>query len=52
MQHTEGIKNTALYIAVNTAEDAPIFQVADYAVNADMRPILEELLTLLEERQD
>lgn len=52
VQHTEGIKNTALYIAVNTAEDAPIFQVADYAVNADMRPILEELLTLLEERQD
>ena len=52
VQHTEGIKNTALYIAVNTAEDAPIFQVADYAVNADMRPILEELLTLLKERQD
>ena len=52
VQHTEGIKNTALYIAVNTAEDAPIFQVADYAVNADMRPILEELLTLLKERQE
>lgn len=52
VQHTEGIKNTALYIAVNAAEDAPIFQVADYAVKADMRPILEELLTLLEERQD
>ena len=52
VQHTEGIKTTALYIAVNTAEDAPIFQVADYAVNADMRPILEELLTLLKERQD
>ena len=52
VQHTEGIKNTALYIAVNTAEDAPIFQVADYSVNADMRPILEELLTLLKERQD
>lgn len=52
VQHTEGIKNTALYIAVNAAEDAPIFQVADYAVNADMRPILEELLTLLKERED
>ncbi len=48
IQHTEGIKNTDLFLAVNTAEDAPIFQVADYGAVADMKPILQCLLEMIE----
>ena len=47
IQHTEGIKNTKLFIAVNTAQDAPIFQRADYGVVCDMKPVLEELAARL-----
>lgn len=50
IQHTEGIKNTKLFLAVNTEKDAPIFQVADYGVAMDMGEILRELLCLLRER--
>ncbi len=48
IQHTEGIKNTSLFVAVNTAEDAPIFQAADYGVVMDMKTVLEELIALLD----
>jgi electron transfer flavoprotein alpha subunit len=48
IQHTEGIKNAKLFLAVNTAEDAPIFGVADYGAIADMGPVLENMLTMLE----
>ncbi len=48
IQHTEGIKNTDLFVAVNTAEDAPIFQVADYGAVADMKPVLQCLLEMID----
>lgn len=46
IQHTEGIKDTNLYVAVNTDENAAIFGVADYGIQADLKEILENYLTL------
>jgi electron transfer flavoprotein alpha subunit len=48
IQHTEGIKNTKLFLAINTAEDAPIFASADYGAVTDMGPVLEHMSSLLE----
>lgn len=44
IQHTEGIKDTKLYIAVNTDPEAPIFNTCDYGVVADMQEVLRQLL--------
>lgn len=44
IQHTEGIKDTKLYIAVNTDPEAPIFHTCDYGVVADMQDVLRQLL--------
>ena len=46
IQHTEGIKDTKLFVAVNTDENAAIFKVADYGMTADLREILENYLKL------
>lgn len=47
IQHTEGIKDTKLFIAVNSDEHAAIFGVADYGAVADMKDILTCALELL-----
>ena len=44
IQHTEGIKDTKLMIAVNKDENAPIFNVADYGLVCDMKDLLENFL--------
>lgn len=41
IQHTEGIKDTKLYIAINEDENAAIFNYADYGAVADIKDILE-----------
>ncbi len=46
IQHTEGIKDTKLYIAINSDENAAIFNVADYGAAANMCDILSEYLLL------
>lgn len=46
IQHTEGIKDTKLYIAINTDPDAAIFKVADYGMTADVKKVLENYLKL------
>lgn len=46
IQHTEGIKDTKLFVAVNTDPDAAIFKVADYGMTADLRAVLENYLKL------
>lgn len=47
IQHTEGIKETKLFIAVNTDENAAIFNIADYGAAADMENILTAAMELL-----
>ena len=46
IQHTEGIKDTKLYVAVNNDEHAAIFGIADYGIQADLKDILENYLAL------
>lgn len=44
IQHTEGIKDTKLMIAVNQDEEAPIFNIADYGIVGDLNKILAKYL--------
>lgn len=46
IQHTEGIKDTKLMIAVNTDETAPIFNIADYGLQGDLNEVLSAFLEL------
>ena len=44
IQHTEGIKDTKLMIAVNIDENAPIFNIADYGLVGDIHEVLQNYL--------
>lgn len=44
IQHTEGIKDTKLMIAINKDPEAPIFNIADYGIVGDFTGILEKFL--------
>lgn len=46
IQHTEGIKDTKLLVAINTDEHAPIYNIADYGMVADLNEVLKEYLAL------
>lgn len=47
IQHTEGIKDTKLFVAVNTDENAAIYNVADYGIVADAKQVLENYLKIV-----
>ena len=44
IQHRAGMENSSMIIAVNTDENAPINQIADYVINGDVAEIIPRMI--------